>query len=259
MMPARIWASPPNANASGTTAGRASPGSSPALMEFRTTVVSPKATSPSGAGFAGLTDASVMTLYLQGKVCRRARDGLTIWCKVPAGSTSDQEQQTPPDQRPGDPRVGYPAEPAADHCLASFQARPRSQSGCSVGRAARRLTHGYECCYPGGTTRSSPNWARTGNEGAPMAHPSPPTAPIPMGGCAFVCWHSVRRSLQASQPVAMDPRPFPDPWVRGHCRPGLQRAIDSDCPTGCANRPSRAFPVPHGAKLCSTLRRLRLR
>ena len=50
--PAMICANPPNENAKGTTAGTASLGSTPALIRLKTTVVSPKAASPSGAGFA---------------------------------------------------------------------------------------------------------------------------------------------------------------------------------------------------------------
>ena len=46
------WAKPPTANAKGTTAGIASFGRTPALMHDKTTVVTPKAASPSGAGFA---------------------------------------------------------------------------------------------------------------------------------------------------------------------------------------------------------------
>src|SRR5215831_6922394 len=63
MMPATICAKPPNENARGTTAGRASPGSNPALMQLRTTVVTPKQARPNGPGFATLTSAMIKFLH----------------------------------------------------------------------------------------------------------------------------------------------------------------------------------------------------
>src|SRR5260370_14966418 len=52
--PAMSWATPPYANARGTTAATAAGGKMPALMQLRTTVVRPKPANPSGPGLAAL-------------------------------------------------------------------------------------------------------------------------------------------------------------------------------------------------------------
>src|SRR4029077_4737546 len=60
--PAMICARPPKENASGTTAGTASGGSNPALIVLSTTVVSPNAARPNGAGFETLPVADIASL-----------------------------------------------------------------------------------------------------------------------------------------------------------------------------------------------------
>ena len=71
-----ICAKPPKENASGTTAGTAPGGSNPALIVLSTTVVSPNATRPNGAGFETLPVADIASLA----VVSWAMEVPFLWC-----------------------------------------------------------------------------------------------------------------------------------------------------------------------------------